>query len=292
MTAATACSIRRAGFRLSGRISPEISAHGGSFTYARTQIDASAYQPVSDRVVAAGRVRLGTIVGAGAVRHRAVAALLFGRRRIGARLRLSAARAQGHGRRPDRRPRPCRVRARGAHPPEAVRRQFRGRAVLRRRLADDRGRCPTSRTGASRPAWACVIIRASARSASTSACRSTARRATGRSRSPSRSGRRSSMAEAGRRHEGSEPPPRRLRRDWPRRLLNELFALFIALLFLLAGGAGAARHARRATASSSTASAGFETASGLNIRIGRIDGSIFGKSQLGTSPSPTAAASS
>jgi translocation and assembly module TamA len=53
------------GFRLSGRVSPEISARGGSFTYVRTQLDASAYRPVSDRVVAAGRVRLGTIVGAG-----------------------------------------------------------------------------------------------------------------------------------------------------------------------------------------------------------------------------------
>jgi translocation and assembly module TamA len=53
------------GFRLSGRISPEISAHGGSFTYARTQFDASAYRPVSDHVVVAGRVRLGTILGAG-----------------------------------------------------------------------------------------------------------------------------------------------------------------------------------------------------------------------------------
>jgi translocation and assembly module TamA len=53
------------GFRLSGRISPEISAHGGQFTYARTQFDASAYHPISDGVVAAGRVRLGTIVGAG-----------------------------------------------------------------------------------------------------------------------------------------------------------------------------------------------------------------------------------
>ncbi|MEO8454234.1 MAG: BamA/TamA family outer membrane protein [Sphingomicrobium sp.] len=52
------------GFRLSGRLSPEISARGGYFTYARAQIDASAYHPVSDRVVAAGRVRLGTIVGA------------------------------------------------------------------------------------------------------------------------------------------------------------------------------------------------------------------------------------
>jgi translocation and assembly module TamA len=53
------------GFRLSGRLSPEFSAHGGSFTYARAQIDASAYRPISDRVVAAGRVRFGTIVGAG-----------------------------------------------------------------------------------------------------------------------------------------------------------------------------------------------------------------------------------
>jgi translocation and assembly module TamA len=53
------------GFRLGGRISPEISAHGGSFTYARTQFDASAYRPVSDRVVIAGRIRLGTIIGAG-----------------------------------------------------------------------------------------------------------------------------------------------------------------------------------------------------------------------------------
>jgi translocation and assembly module TamA len=54
------------GFRLNGRISPEISAHGGQFTYGRVQFDASAYHPVSDRVVAAGRVRLGTILGASA----------------------------------------------------------------------------------------------------------------------------------------------------------------------------------------------------------------------------------
>jgi translocation and assembly module TamA len=54
------------GFRLSGRVSPEISAHGGQFTYGRVQLDASAYHPVSDRVVAAGRVRLGTILGASA----------------------------------------------------------------------------------------------------------------------------------------------------------------------------------------------------------------------------------
>lgn len=53
------------GFRLGARLSPEISFHGGHFTYARAQFDASAYHPVSDRVVVAGRVRLGTIFGAG-----------------------------------------------------------------------------------------------------------------------------------------------------------------------------------------------------------------------------------
>jgi len=52
------------GFRLLGRISPEVSWQSGTFTYGRMQFDASLYHPVSDRVVAAGRVRLGTIVGA------------------------------------------------------------------------------------------------------------------------------------------------------------------------------------------------------------------------------------
>ena len=52
------------GFRLSGWISPEYSGHGGSLTYLRSQIDASAYHPVSDGIVVAGRIRLGTIVGA------------------------------------------------------------------------------------------------------------------------------------------------------------------------------------------------------------------------------------
>ena len=53
------------GFRLSGRLSPELSYHSKRFNYARAQIDASAYHPISDRVVVAGRVRLGTIIGAG-----------------------------------------------------------------------------------------------------------------------------------------------------------------------------------------------------------------------------------
>ena len=52
------------GFRLGGRVSPELSFHGGTFGYTKAQLDASAYRPVSDRVVLAGRVRLGTIFGA------------------------------------------------------------------------------------------------------------------------------------------------------------------------------------------------------------------------------------
>jgi translocation and assembly module TamA len=52
------------GFRLGGRLSPELSLLGKAFGYTRVQLDASAYQPVSDRVVLAGRVRLGTILGA------------------------------------------------------------------------------------------------------------------------------------------------------------------------------------------------------------------------------------
>ncbi len=52
------------GFRLSGRVSPELSFNNGTLPYVRAQIDASAYQPLGDRIVIAGRVRVGTIVGA------------------------------------------------------------------------------------------------------------------------------------------------------------------------------------------------------------------------------------
>lgn len=52
------------GFRLAGRLSPEASLQSGGFGYARAQIDASAYQPLSDTVTLAARARLGTIVGA------------------------------------------------------------------------------------------------------------------------------------------------------------------------------------------------------------------------------------
>ncbi|HVI05882.1 MAG TPA: BamA/TamA family outer membrane protein, partial [Sphingomicrobium sp.] len=53
------------GFRLALHLSPELSSHGGKFAYARAQFDASAYHPISKRITIAGRVRLGTIIGAG-----------------------------------------------------------------------------------------------------------------------------------------------------------------------------------------------------------------------------------
>ncbi|HWW66274.1 MAG TPA: BamA/TamA family outer membrane protein [Sphingomonadaceae bacterium] len=52
------------GFRLSARLSPELSFQGSAFTYARAQIDASGYYPVSGRTTIAGRVRVGSIFGA------------------------------------------------------------------------------------------------------------------------------------------------------------------------------------------------------------------------------------
>ena len=53
------------GYRLAWRFSPEASLQSGTFGYARTQIDASFYQPFTPTVTLAGRVRLGTIFGAG-----------------------------------------------------------------------------------------------------------------------------------------------------------------------------------------------------------------------------------
>lgn len=53
------------GFRISARVAPEASLQGGSFFYVRSQIDGSAYFPVSDKIVLAGRTRVGTIAGAG-----------------------------------------------------------------------------------------------------------------------------------------------------------------------------------------------------------------------------------
>jgi translocation and assembly module TamA len=53
------------GYRLALRVSPEASLQSGTFGYARTQLDASLYQPFTPTVTLAGRIRLGTIIGAG-----------------------------------------------------------------------------------------------------------------------------------------------------------------------------------------------------------------------------------
>ena len=52
------------GFRLGARISPELSLRNGTTAYARVQLDASAYAPLGDKLVLAGRVRVGSILGA------------------------------------------------------------------------------------------------------------------------------------------------------------------------------------------------------------------------------------
>src|SRR3954452_3075500 len=99
-----------------------------------------------------------------------------------------------------------------------------------------------------------------------------------RSPSPFRSDRPSDVPDTALTTENA-PLPRRLRSDWARRLLNELFALFVALLLLLAGALvlldSAPGHRFIVDRIG-----GLETASGLRIQIGRIDGSIFGVSQL------------
>jgi translocation and assembly module TamA len=52
------------GFRLTARIAPEASFHDEVFAYVRTQFDATGYWPVGERVVLAGRARLGAIFNA------------------------------------------------------------------------------------------------------------------------------------------------------------------------------------------------------------------------------------
>jgi translocation and assembly module TamA len=57
----------RRGFRVSGRLSPEAQKRsGGGFdSYGRLLLETSAYVPVSDSLVMAGRARVGSIIGAG-----------------------------------------------------------------------------------------------------------------------------------------------------------------------------------------------------------------------------------
>src|SRR3546814_12042136 len=52
------------GFRLTAHVSPEISFGRGTNPYARGMIEGSAYYPVSEAIVLAGRVRVASIAGA------------------------------------------------------------------------------------------------------------------------------------------------------------------------------------------------------------------------------------
>ena len=87
------------------------------------------------------------------------------------------------------------------------------------------------------------------------------------------------MAEAVVVQTGGERPPYRLKRNWVRRLVQELLALFLGLALLLAIGlfildtAPGHRWVVDRLAQ-------VETVSGLKFRIGRIEGSIFGESKL------------
>ncbi|HEV2745762.1 MAG TPA: BamA/TamA family outer membrane protein [Allosphingosinicella sp.] len=51
------------GFRLLGRINPEVSLHDGTRPYIRNLIEGSVYYPISEDFVVAGRARLGSIFG-------------------------------------------------------------------------------------------------------------------------------------------------------------------------------------------------------------------------------------
>nr|WP_188770307.1 BamA/TamA family outer membrane protein [Novosphingobium endophyticum] len=53
------------GYRLTALVQPEATVNKGFDPYVRARLDASAYYPVTDQFVVAGRVRLGTIQGAG-----------------------------------------------------------------------------------------------------------------------------------------------------------------------------------------------------------------------------------
>jgi translocation and assembly module TamA len=52
------------GFRVTARVQPEGSLAGRFSPYARSQVDVSGYYPVADDIVLAGRVRVGSILGA------------------------------------------------------------------------------------------------------------------------------------------------------------------------------------------------------------------------------------
>ena len=101
------------GFRLLARVNPEASLRNGAGFYIRNLIEGSAYFPFGDSFVIAGPGPLRLDLRHPARPHRAVAAALFGRRRLGARLRLSGVGAARHQQRAFGGPQPRRIRHRG-----------------------------------------------------------------------------------------------------------------------------------------------------------------------------------
>ena len=111
------------GFRAALRVSPEISRVSGKTShYARVQADVSLYQPMGGSVVLAARARLGDYPGHRHRQYRAFAAVLCRRRRISARLWLSADRPAQRLGQSQRRARAERIFAGGAGQDRDVRR--------------------------------------------------------------------------------------------------------------------------------------------------------------------------
>ena len=260
------------GFRLGGRLSPEISARGERFGYARAQIDGSAYLPVAASTVLAGRVRLGSIVGAdapsiapsrrfysgggGSVRG-------YGYQRLGPR-DFEGDPIGGRGLAEFSLEARVRFGSFGVVP-------FLDGGSLANRITPEFKRLAVRRRH--RPSLLFVVRADPGRR------RHPAQPA--RWRQPDRGG---GVARAGllteeaatREDAPPEPPRYRLKRNWARRLWQELLALLVALLLLLVVGlvmldtAPGHRFIVDRIAQ-------VETATGLKFRIGRIEGSIFGK---------------
>ena len=178
MTGRTICSIRRAASGWAGGSAPSCRCRARRSAMRGRRSTRSAYQPGrrqrgARRADAAGHDRRRA-----ARPDRAVAALLCGRRRVGARLWLSVDRAARRQQRSDRRAQPGRILDRGA----GARRS----AISGSCRSSTRGNIYTSPlpsfTGLPlrRRDRACAIIRTSGRSASMSARRSTRSRAIAR----------------------------------------------------------------------------------------------------------------
>ena len=227
------------GFRLLGRLSPEISFQGGTFPYARAQIDASAYHPVSDsdrrrragsgwaRILGADRDDIAPSRrfysgGGGSVRG-------YGYQRLGPR---DVDDDPIGGRSLAEFSLEARIRLKAFGGNFGIVPFIDGGTLSTDAHARLQGLADRRRASAR------AIIRASARSGSTSARRSTGRRATAGSPSSSAWGRpsdgRDRRHRARRRRASGSSLTRR--KHWGKRLATELLVLLLVLLALAVGG--------------------------------------------------------